>query len=76
MAPRIKQGRKAEAAEIEELTERVQSEAPERGANPLVADAEEIQAGGKVVYGKQKKFEELPLSTRTLKGLTGASGRA
>ena len=66
---KIKQGRKAESAEIEDLTERVQSEAPERGANPLVADAEEVQVDGKVVYGKQKKFEHLPLSTRTLKGL-------
>ena len=67
---KIKQGRKAESAEIEDLTERVQSEAPERGANPLVADAEEVQVDGKVVYGKQKKFEHLPLSTRTLKGLS------
>ena len=65
----VKLNKKAEAAEIAELSERVLSEAPARGANPLLTESDEVAEAGKVVYGKQKRFSELPLSKRTLAGL-------
>ena len=62
---------KREKAELAELAERVLSEAPAKGANPLLAEGDEVEEAGKVVYGKRKRFSELPISKRTLDGLAG-----
>ena len=62
---------KREKAELAELAERVLSEAPAKGSNPLLAEGDEVEEAGKVVYDKRKKFSELPISKRTLDGLAG-----
>ena len=62
---------KREKAELAELAERVLSEAPAKGTNPLLAEGDEVEEAGKVVYDKRKKFSELPISRRTLDGLAG-----
>ena len=62
---------KREKAELAELAERVLSEAPAKGSNPLLAEGDEVEEAGKVVYDKRKKFCELPISKRTLDGLAG-----
>ena len=62
---------KKEKAELALLAERVLSEAPAKGANPLLAEGDEVEEAGKVVYGKRKRFSELPISKRTLDGLVG-----
>ena len=38
----VKLNKKAEAAEVAELSERVLSEAPARGANPLLTESDEV----------------------------------
>ncbi|EOD33059.1 hypothetical protein EMIHUDRAFT_71837, partial [Emiliania huxleyi CCMP1516] len=66
-----RQGRSGggDADELAELRERVISEAPEAGSNPLLTDAEEVEADGKVTFSRARRFSELPLSRRTLAGL-------
>jgi len=45
---------KREKAELAELAERVLSEAPAKGSNPLLAEGDEVEEAGKVVYDKRK----------------------
>lgn len=62
-------GRAGDGDEIDELSARVVAEAPEAGTNPLLTEAPEVEADGKVRFSRARRFAELPISRRTLAGL-------
>eukprot|EP00003_Mantamonas_plastica_P007436 TRINITY_DN1624_c2_g1_i9.p1 TRINITY_DN1624_c2_g1~~TRINITY_DN1624_c2_g1_i9.p1 ORF type:complete len:270 (-),score=99.89 TRINITY_DN1624_c2_g1_i9:383-1192(-) len=65
------QKRDKEIKEIESLKKRIKLEAPAPGSTPVAQESSSsYDAPTKVTFGNAKAFKELPISQKTLKGLT------